>query len=347
MDEEIKAIEKNMTWELTNLLAHKNLIGVKWVYKTKKNAYGSINMYKARLVAKGYKQKEGEDYTEVFAPKCLYEHTLYVKSTSQGSFMVVSLYVDDLIFTGNDLELLNGFKLFMMKEFEMTNLGKLHHFLGIEVSQSKKGIFISQESYAKEVLKKFRMENANPVVTPCITGLKISKYGEGRLIDSTKFRSLVVNLMHLTATRPNIMYAVSLVRRFMEKPHSNYWEAAIRILRYIKGTIDYGIFYEANVPVKLIGYTDNDLAGSIDDCKSTSGYVFSLGSGMISWSSRKQPIVALSTTETEYIAAYLAGCHTVWLLGILESLMHKQKGPTTLFCDNSSTVSVSKDRVLH
>jgi hypothetical protein len=434
MDEEIKAIEKNKTWELTNLPAHKNPIGVKWVYKTKKNADGSINKYKARLVAKGYKQKEGEDYSEVFAPvsrldtirliislaaqnnweifqmdvksaflngvlqeevyleqppgyvkkgeenkvyklkkalyglkqsprawysrinsyfekhgfqKCPYEHTLYVKSTSQGSFMVVSLYVDDLIFTGNDLELLNGFKLSMMKEFEMTDLGKLHHFLGIEVSQSKKGIFISQESYAKEVLKKFGMENANPVVTPCITGLKLSKNGEGRLIDSTKFRSLVGNLMYLTATRPDIMYAVSLVSRFMEKPHSNHWEAAKRILRYIKGTVDYGIFYEANVPVKLIGYTDSDLAGSIDDCKSTSGYVFSLGSGVISWSSRKQPIVALSTTEAEYIAASLAGCHTVWLLGILESLMHKQKGPTTLFCDNISTISVSKDPVLH
>ena len=144
--------------------------------------------------------------------------------------MVVSLYVDDLIFTGNDLELLNGLKLSMMNEFEMTDLGKLHHFLGIEVSQSKKGIFISQESYAKEVLKKFGMKGANPLVTPCITGLKLSKDGEGRLIDSTKFRSLVGNLMYLTTTRLDIMYAVSLVSMFMEKPHSNHWEAAKRIL---------------------------------------------------------------------------------------------------------------------
>ncbi|CAL2241350.1 unnamed protein product [Prunus armeniaca] len=357
------------------------------------NPDGSINKYKARLVAKGYKQKEGEDYTEVFAPvsrldtvrliislaaqnnwkvfqmdvksaflnsvlneevylaqppryvkrgeekkvfklrkalyglkqsprawyshinsyfekngfqKCPYEHTLYIKNNSQGSFMIVSLYVDDLIFTGSNLDMLNEYKLSMMREFEMTNLGELHYFLGIEVYQSKKGIFISQESYAKEVLKKFRMENANPISTPCVTGLKLSKDGEGKLVNSTMFRSLVGNLMYLTVTRPDIMFSVSLVSRFMEKPYSNHWEVAKRILRYVKGTVDYGIFYEANIPINLVGYTDSDLAESVDDCKSTSGYVFNLGSGVFSWSSKKQPIVALSTTEAGYIAASYA-----------------------------------------
>ncbi|CAL2260415.1 unnamed protein product [Prunus armeniaca] len=369
MDEEIKAIEKNDTWELTDLPEHKDPIGVKWVYKTKMNPNGSINKYKARLVAKGYKQKEGKYYIEsaffngvlneevyleqphgyvkrgeekkVFKlrkalhglkqsprawyscinsyfeknglQKCPYKHTLYIKNNSQGSFMIVSLYVDDLIFTGNNLDMLNEFKLSMMREFEMTDLGELHHFLGIEVNQSKKGIFISQESYAKEVLKKFRMENANPVSTPCVIGLKLSKDGEGKLVNSTMFRSLVGNLMYLTATRPDIMFSVSLVSRFMEKPYSNHWDVVKRILRYVKGTVDYGIFYEANIPINLVGYTDSDLAGSVDDCKSTFGYVFNLGSGVFSWSSKKQPIVALSTTEAEYIAASYAGYQIMWL----------------------------------
>ncbi|CAL8157460.1 unnamed protein product [Prunus armeniaca] len=382
MDEEIKAIEKNDTWELTDLPEHKDPIGVKWVYKTKMNLDGSINKYKARLVAKGYKQKEGKDYTEVFAPvsrldtvhliislaaqnnwkvfqmdvksaflngvlneevyleqphgyvkrgeeKKVFKlrKALYVLKQSprawyscinsyfekNGSFMIVSLYVDDMIFTGNNLDMLNEFKLSMMREFEMTDLGELHHFLGIEVNQSKKGIFISQESYAKEVLKKFRMENANPISTPCVTGLKLSKDGEGKLVNSTMFQSLVGNLMYLTATRPDIMFSVSLVSRFMENPYSNHWEAAKRILRYVKGTVDYGIFYEANIPINLVGYTDSDLAGSVDDCKSTSGYFFNLGSDVFSWSSKKQPIVALSTTETEYIPASYAGCQILWL----------------------------------
>ena len=116
--------------------------------------------------------------------------------------------------------------------------------------------------------------------------------------------------MYLTTTRPDIMYVVSLVSRFMEKLFSNHWEAAKRILRYVKkNSFDYGIFYQTNVPVNLVGYTDSDLAGSIDDSKSTSGYVFDLGSGAIAWCSKKQPTVALSTTEAEYIAASFAGYH--------------------------------------
>ena len=261
--------------------------------------------------------------------------------------MVVSLYVDDLIFTGNDVKMLKEFQHSMMAEFKMTDLGELHHFLGIEVHQSEKGIFISQKSYAKEVLKKFMMVNANPVSTPCITGLKLSKEGEGKLVNSTIFRSLVGKLMYLTSTRPDIVYAVSLVSRFMEKPYSNHWEVAKRILRYVRGTIDYGIFYKANTLVDLIGYTDSDLAGSIDDSRSTSGYVFHLGSGAVSWSSKKQSVVVLSTTEAEYIAASYAGCQLIWLRGIFESLKQKQSKSTILFCDNSSTISVTKDPVLH
>ncbi|XP_051135426.1 uncharacterized mitochondrial protein AtMg00810-like [Andrographis paniculata] len=261
--------------------------------------------------------------------------------------MIVSLYVDDLIFTGNDLKTLENFKAAIMKEFEMSHLGELHHFLGIKVEQSKSGIFISQEKYAVEVLRKFNMEHANPVTTPCVTGLKLSKNGEEKMVDTTMFRSLIGNLMYLTATQPDIMFAVSLVSRFMEKPFSNPWEAAKRILRYVKGTLDYGIYYEANVPIKLVGYTDSDLEGSCDDSRSTSGYVFNLGGGVVSWSSKKQPIVVLSTTESEYIAASLAGSQIVWLRGILESLSFKEHALTTLFCDNKSTISVSKDPVFH
>lgn len=108
--------------------------------------------------------------------------------------------------------------------------------------QSKKRIFISHESYAKDVLKKFKMDKNNVLTTPCITGFKLSKEGEEKLINSTFFRSLVGNLMYLTSTRPDIVYVVISVSRFMEKSYSNHWEVAKRILRYVKGTIDYGIF---------------------------------------------------------------------------------------------------------
>lgn len=177
------------------------------------------------------------------------------------------------------------------------------------------------------------MELANPMSTPCITCLKLSKKRERKLINPTTFQSLIGNLMYLTATRPDIIFVISLVSRFMEKLYSNHWETAKRILKYDKGIIDFGIFYEACSPIKLVGYSD--LGGSIDDSKSTSGYVFNLGSGAISWSSKKQPIVALSTTGAEYIAASSAGCQIMWLRGVLESLKFKQNGPTTLYCDNN------------
>ena len=122
-----------------------------------------------------------------------------------------------------------------MKEFDMIDLGELHHFLSIKVHQGKVGTFLSQENYAREIIKKFKMEHSNSVSTPCLTGLKLSKEGEGKLVDPTMFRSLIENLIYLTATRPDIMFAISLVSRFMEKPFSNHWEAAKRILRYVKG----------------------------------------------------------------------------------------------------------------
>lgn len=153
--------------------------------------------------------------------------------------------------------------------------------------------------------------------------------------------------MYLIVTRPDIMYGVSLISMFMEKLFSNHWEAAKRILKYVKGTLDYGVFNQADVPIDLVGYTDSDLAGSVDDSKSTFDYIFSLGYRTIAWSLKKKPTIALSTTKSEYIAASFAGSHLLWLCGILENLNRLKRGPTTLFCDNSSAISISKDLVLH
>lgn len=168
-----------------------------------------------------------------------------------------------------------------------------------------------------EVLKKINMKNANPISTPCIKGLKLSKNGEGKLVDPSLFRLLLGNLMYLTTTRFVIVYVVSFISRFMKKPFSNHWKAVKRIWWYIKGSIFNGIFCEASVLVKLVGYTDNDLGGSIKESQSTSEYAFSLGSGIISWCSKRRPV---STTEAEYNVASLAGCQTLWIRGILENM---------------------------
>ncbi|XP_048618548.1 uncharacterized mitochondrial protein AtMg00810-like [Brassica napus] len=164
----------------------------------------------------------------------------------------------------------------MTKEFEMTDIGLMSYYIGIEVKQEENGLFITQEGYAKEVLKKFKMDDSNPVCTPMECGVKLSKEEEGESVDPTLFKSLVGSLRYLTCTRPDILHAVGVVSRYMEHPTTTHFKAAKRILRYIKGTINFGLYYSIFDDYKLVGYSDSDWGGDVDDRKSTSGFVFSL-----------------------------------------------------------------------
>ncbi|KAH7848490.1 hypothetical protein Vadar_003382 [Vaccinium darrowii] len=153
--------------------------------------------------------------------------------------------------------------------------------------------------------------------------------------------------MYLTATRPDLTFSVCMLSRFMESPKRSHWEAGKRVLLYLCGTVTEGIFYRKVEDSGSVGYCDSDWGGSFDDCKSTSGYVFSIGSGVISWTSKKQSVVALSTAESEYISLALASCQALWIRWILEELKHHQVKGTTLFCDNSSAISLTKNPVFH
>ena len=433
MDEEIKSIQKNDTWELASLPNGHKAIGVKWVYKAKKNSKGEVERHKARLVAKGYSQRAGIDYDEVFAPvarletvrliislaaqncwrihqmdvksaflngdldeevyieqpqgyivkgeedkvlklkkalyglkqaprawntridkyfkgknfiKCPYEHALYIKNQN-NDILIACLYVDDLIFTGNNPSMFEDFKKEMTKEFEMTDIGLMSYYLGIEVKQEENGILITQEGYAKEVLKKFKMDDCNPVSTPMECGAKLSKHEDGESVDPTLFKSLVGSLRYLTCTRPDILYAVGVVSRYMELPTTTHMKAAKRILRYIKGTINFGLYYSTSNDYKLVGYSDSDWGGDVDDRKSTSGFVFYIGDTAFTWMSKKQPIVTLSTCEAEYVAATSCVCHAIWLRNLLKELSLPQEEPTKIFVDNKSAIALAKNPVFH
>jgi len=235
----------------------------------------------------------------------------------------------------------------MKNEFEMTNLELLRYFLGIEVHQSKDGMFVSQSKYANNVLKIFNMVKCKVAPTPVMMGLKLSKEDDGSCVDPTLLKRMVGSLMYLTATRPNIMYGISLISRFMESPKDSHWQADKRILRYVSGTKDFGILYFTSDDLSLVGYTDSDCGGSIDDRKNTSGYAFHFGTCVVSWASKKQPIVTLSPVEAEYVAAKNSACQVVWMRRMLKYLMHDQKEPTTIFCDNISAIALSKNHVFH
>jgi hypothetical protein len=249
------------------------------VYQLKKALYGLkqaprawYNIIDTYLIKSGFSRSQNEP-------------TLYTKIDQDGKILIVCLYVDDMIYTGN-LEL-TSFKHAMQSEFEMTDLGIMKYFLGIEVDQSTKGIFFCQKKYAANIIKRFRMEECNPTKTPIPLGTKLSKKDEGPTMDPTLYKSLVGSLLYLTTTRPDIMYAASLVSRFMESPKDSHWKMLKRILRYVVGTLNFGLWYTKYDSNQLSGYTESDFAGNLDDRKSTSGHAFHLGSNLISWALKK------------------------------------------------------------
>lgn len=191
------------------------------------------------------------------------------------------------------------------------------------------------------------MDKCNPVHNPIVPGSKLSKDEDGIRVDGTFYKQIVGSLMYLTATRPDVMFVVSLLSRYMENPTELHLQAAKRVFRYLKGTLDFGVFYKKGGNKELIAYTDSDYAGDLEDRKSTSGYVFLMSSGAVSWSSKKQPIVTLSTTEAEFIAAASCACQAVWLRRVLDKLGHIQSKSTTVFCDNRSAIKLSKNPVMH
>lgn len=277
---------------------------------------------------------------------CDSEQTLFIKRRNEGKIIIVSVYVDDLIFTGDDEKLMREFKDSMMREFDMSDLGRMSYFLGIEVVQQKEGIFICQRRYAEEVLRRFNMFESNSVSNPIVPGVKISSDADGVLVDETYYKQIVGSLMYLTSTRPDLMFATSLISRYMSKPTKLRLQIAKRILRYLKGTMGFGIFYKKDGQ-NLEAYTDSDYAGDIEDRKSTSGYTFLLSSGAVAWSSRKQPRVTLSTTEAEFVAAAVCACQAVWMRRILKELCYEGEKCTSINCDNRSTIKLSKNPVMH
>lgn len=189
--------------------------------------------------------------------KCDGDTTLYIKE-SDGKLLIVVLYVDDLIFTGSDDFLIIYFKEVVKSEFEITDLGLLRYSLGIEVKQQENGIFISQVKYVANILERFNMDNNKPAPTPTVMGLELSKEDYSNNANMTLYKSMMGSLMYLTATRPDIMYTVSLVSRFMETPEETHWQVVKKILRYVNGTKQYGILYTATNDFRVVGYIDSD-----------------------------------------------------------------------------------------
>jgi hypothetical protein len=234
-------------------------------------------------------------------------NNLYIK-VSQGNILLTEVYVDDIIFGSDDDRLSQKFAKDMQSEFEMSLLGELSFFLGLQICQSNQEIFISQTKYIIEMLKRFGMEDCKPVITPMQTNCRLSKDDDSKSTDQRQYRSMIGSLLYVTTSKPDVMQAVGQVAQFQEAPKESHVLAVKRIFRYLKGTKEFGLWYPKGKDLSLMAYTDEDWAGCIDDRRSTNRAMFYLGECLVSWLSKKQSSVSLSTAEADYIAA--AACCT-------------------------------------
>jgi len=211
------------------------------------------------------------------------------------------VYVDDIIFGSTNELLCQEFVLDMQREFEMSMMGELNYFLGLQIKQLQNDTFLNKSKYCRNVLKKFEMDSCKEASTPIPTSCYLDADEDGTAVDQTKFRGLIGSLLYLTASRPDITFVVCMYARFQANPKESHFNAAKRILKYFKGTTTVGLWYSNEATLNLKGYSDSDFAGCKLDRKNTSGTCHLLGASLISWNSKKQACVALSTIEAEYI----------------------------------------------
>ncbi|GJX41736.1 ribonuclease H-like domain, reverse transcriptase, RNA-dependent DNA polymerase [Tanacetum coccineum] len=432
MQEELLQFKLQEVWVLCDLPDGKRVIGTKWVFRNKRDERGTIIKNKARLVAQGYRQEEGVDYDEVFAPvarieairlflafasfmgftvyqmdvksaflygniteevyvkqppgfedpahpnkvyrvvKALYglhqaprawyerlstfllkhgyrrgaiDKTLFIKK-DRRDIMLVQVYVDDIIFGSTKSSMVKDFEELMQKEFKMSSMGELTFFLGLQVKQTTAGIFLSQDKYVKDILNKFDFRTIKPASTPIEAHKSLGKDEEGEEVDVHLYRSMIGCLMYLTASRPDIMFAVCLCARFQVTPKVSHLHAVKRIFRYLKHQPKLGLWYPKDSPFHLEAFSDSDYAGDNHDRRSTSGGCQYLGRRLVSWQCKKQTIVAISSTEAEYVAAASCCAQVLWMQNQLLDYGFNFMN-TEIHIDNESTICIVKNPVLH
>ena len=275
-----------------------------------------------------------------------HDSALFVRCTSAGR-IILSLYVDDMIITGDDHDGIESLKRDLAIRFAMKDLGLLRYFLGIEVAQSPKGYLLSQTKYISDLFERARLTDNRTTDTPIETNAKYSPTDGVPLSDPSLYRTIVGSLVYLTVTRPDIAHAVHVVSQFVTAPSSVHWGAVLRILRYLRGTQFRTLAFPSTSSLELRAYSDANWDSDIYDRKSTAGYCVFLGDSLISWKSKKQDVVSRSSTESEYRAMAIATCEVVWLRWLLADMGVYISRPTPLCCDNESAIMIAKNSVFH
>jgi hypothetical protein len=270
------------------------------------------------------------------------DSTLFIKWKAKD-YLLVQVYVDDIIFASSTVKMCKEFEKNMKAKFEMSAMGEMNFFLGLQVDQQEDGFFIHQTKYAQDVLTRFGMTESKEAVTPIKThhGLEPNKPNDP-LVDATQYRAIIGSLMYLTASRPDITFAVSICARYQSTPKESHLKAAKRILRYVKAKPRLGLWYPIYGTFEFAAYTDSDYGGCNSDRKSTSGGCQLLGGRIISWQCKKQTSVAQSSCEAEYIAAGYCCSQVLWIQQQLRDYgMNISYSP--IYIDNKSAIDITKN----
>ncbi|XP_066375252.1 uncharacterized mitochondrial protein AtMg00810-like [Miscanthus floridulus] len=327
MEEEYAALLVNQTWDLVPRPPGSNVVTGKWIWTHKRRADGTLERYKARWVLRGFTQRPGVDYDETFSPvvkpatvrtvlslalsRSWPVHQLDVKNAFLHGTLTETVYYSQP--AASSPSLLSRVIASLQQEFAMKDLGVLHHFLGVTVEPRPTGLLLHQRQYTLGILERAGMTNCKPCSTPVDTQGKLSEAVGTTVADPTTYQSLAGALQYLTFTRPDITYAVQQICLHMHDPREPHLTALKRLLRYLHGTVDYGLLLQRSSSTELVVYTDADWAGCPDTRRSTSGYAVFLGGNLVSWSSKRQPVVSRSSAEAEYRAVANGMAEASWL----------------------------------
>ena len=275
-----------------------------------------------------------------------HDPALFVHTSPRGRTLLL-LYVDDMIITGDDSDYIAFVKARLRDQFLMTDLGPLRYFLGIEVSSTSDGFFISQEKYIQDLLARAALGDERTVVTPMELNVQLRASDGDPLPNPTRYRHLVGSLVYLAVTRPDISYPVHILSQFVSAPTSVHYSHLLRVLRYLRGTISHRLFFPRSSSLELQAYSDATWASDPSDRRSLSAYCVFLGGSLIAWKTKKQTAVSRSSTEAELRAMAMLTAEVIWLRWLLEDFGVSATTSTPLLSDSTGAISIARDPVKH
>ncbi|GJU93847.1 putative ribonuclease H-like domain-containing protein [Tanacetum coccineum] len=372
MQDELHQFERPDVWELVPRPDGKNIITVKWLWKNKSDAYNIVIRNKSRLAIKGYKQEEGIDFEESFAPVARFEAVrMFVAYATHKNFTIFQMDVKTTFLNGPLKEEVYVSQpgvfvdpdfpdhvyrlkkaLYGLKQAPRAWYDKLssflvkHHFTkGLQVHQSPRGIFISQSQYVIELLKKHGMDDCVSMITPMATK-RLDADLQGTPTDQMTYHRMIGGLMYLIASQPDIAFATFVCARYQARPTVKHLKKVKRIFRYLRQSYNMGLWYPKDFGFKLIAYSDSDHAGCKDDCKSTSGGLQFLGEKLVSWISKKQDCTAMSTAKGEYVSLSACCAQVIWMRTQLLDYGYKYN-KIPMYCDSKSAIAILCNPVQH